>query len=184
MTTVHTARLILRPYRDADAPRVLDILSRHEVIRWLGDPPYVPMPDIAAARAWVTRQCDSEASDPLNFRRAIEIRETGVVAGTVLIAPAVRRDGGFVGEYEVGWHLHPDSTGHGYATEAARAIIDMAFARGATELWCDMFPDNHRSAAVADRLGLSLVGVMPDPWYEGDGRIYRVAREQWENIHP
>jgi hypothetical protein len=36
-----------------------------------------------------------------------------------------------VGEVEVGWHLHPDSWGHGYATEAARAVIDRGFGRAA-----------------------------------------------------
>ena len=34
---LETPRLRLRPWRPAEAPRLFDILSRLEVVRWLGD---------------------------------------------------------------------------------------------------------------------------------------------------
>jgi hypothetical protein len=40
---IETERLILRAYTDADAPRVLSIHGRLDVIRWLDNPPYTPM---------------------------------------------------------------------------------------------------------------------------------------------
>jgi RimJ/RimL family protein N-acetyltransferase len=110
METIETARLLLRPFDHGDAPRVLDILSRIDVIRWLGNPPFVPMPDLDAARAWIDRWHDREDM-PRHWARAVVVKETGVMAGTVLVAPMERIDGGYVGEHEVGWHLHPDSVG-------------------------------------------------------------------------
>src|SRR5688500_13858639 len=84
VATIETERLILRPYVHADAPRVLDIHSRLEVIRWLSDPPFVPMADLDEARAWIDDWANRDIS-PTNRGLAIEVRETGVVAGTVMI---------------------------------------------------------------------------------------------------
>ena len=119
--------LLLRAYDPGDAPRVLDIHRRPDVIRWLGDPPHVPMADLDEALRWIDDRRQREERDPLDVTRAIVVRETGVVAGTVSVARAHRRNGDFLGEYEVGWHLHPDATGQGYATEAARLLLDDVF---------------------------------------------------------
>jgi len=177
---IETERLILRPYSDADADRVLDIQSRLEVIRWLGNPPYVPLETRAEALAWIQRWRNRHSADPMERAYAIEVREAGLVAGSALVARLKRIDGGFVGEYETGWHLHPDSAGHGYATEAASAVLDAIFADGLKEVWAGMFPDNWPSAAVARRLGLRELGVLPDPWYGGDGRLFHTTRDEWD----
>ena len=178
MSTIETERLILRPFVDSDAERVLDIHSRLEVIRWLGDPPYVPMADLDAAREAIGRWAATPDGGPYDSYLAIEVRETGEVAGAVMLVGVPNSN---YDERQVGWHLHPDAAGHGYATEAAAALLDDAFGRGLEEIWCDMFPDNLPSAAVAERLGLRPLGVVPDPWYEGDGRLYFSTREEWLN---
>ncbi|HXH80673.1 GNAT family N-acetyltransferase [Nocardioides sp.] len=179
IATLVTARLMLRGYEPGDATRVLDIHRRPEVIRWLGNPPYVPMAEVDEALCWIDDRRQRETRDPLDITRAIVVRDSGIVAGTVSVARAYRRDGDFVGEYEVGWHLHPDSVGSGYATEAAHALLDHAFNGGLPEVWCGMFLDNEPSRRVAERLGLQFIGVGPDPWYEGDSRLYRLERGQW-----
>jgi RimJ/RimL family protein N-acetyltransferase len=176
--TLETDRLVLRPYLASDAARLLDILSRPEVIRWLGTSP--PMADLDAAREWIDVRRRREEHDPLDVTRAVVVRETDVVAGTVSVARAHRRETSeFVGEYEVGWHLHPDSVGHGFATEAARALLDDAFAHGLGDVWCGVFVGNEASCRVAERLELPFQRVGPDPWYDGDSHLYRVTRDQW-----
>lgn len=184
METIQTERLILRPYADSDADRVLDIFSRMDVIKWLGNPPYVPMETRDEALLCIARWHGYHDEDPHSCRYAIEVRESGVVAGTVLVARMERIDGGFIGEYEIGWHLHPDSEGHGYATEAAAALLTFSFGKGLEELWCGMFVHNVASAAVARRLGLPEydlheLGWDEDPWYGGESRLFKATRDEW-----
>ncbi len=59
------------------------------------------------------------------------------------------------GETEVGWALRPDSWGHGYASEAARACVEWGFGKLGLEYLTAMIrPDNVRSVKVAERLGM------------------------------
>ena len=176
---IETERLILRPYAKSDAARVLDIQGRLEVIRWLGNPPYIPMETLDEAVAWMGRWRTRHDVDSQQRAYAIEVKDASQVAGTALVMRLERLEGGFVGEYEVGWHLHPDSFGHGFATEAVSALLDVAFAEGLDQIYAGMFPDNEPSAAVARRLGLREIGVQEDPWYGGDGRLFHTTREEW-----
>lgn len=57
-------------------------------------------------------------------------------------------------DVEIGWHLHPDAWGHGYATEAACAAIVDAFSRGQERIIAVTHPDNHASQAVCRRVGM------------------------------
>ena len=65
---------------------------------------------------------------------------------------------------EIGWHLHPDSWGNGFATEAAVAVLRRGFADGLLEVWAVTDPGNHRSAAVCRRIGMQLLGIT-HRWY-------------------
>jgi RimJ/RimL family protein N-acetyltransferase len=58
---------------------------------------------------------------------------------------------------ELGWRLARSAWGRGYATEAALAARDDAFARlGLRELISIIDPDNKRSRRVAEKLGMSI----------------------------
>jgi RimJ/RimL family protein N-acetyltransferase len=76
-------------------------------------------------------------------------------------------------EIEVGWHLHPDSWGHGYATEAARGAIAKGFSEGLREIFAVVRPDNERSLAVCRRLGMTHLGPS-DRWYGHTLELFRV----------
>jgi RimJ/RimL family protein N-acetyltransferase len=64
---------------------------------------------------------------------------------------------------EVGWRLHVDAWGLGYATEAGREALVAGFERGLEEIVAFVHPDNHRSAAVAERLGMVHEDRVPHP---------------------
>jgi RimJ/RimL family protein N-acetyltransferase len=59
-------------------------------------------------------------------------------------------------ETEVGWILRREAWGRGYATEAGRACIDWGFSElELSYLTAMISPGNHRSARVAERLGMA-----------------------------
>jgi RimJ/RimL family protein N-acetyltransferase len=159
-----TARLRLRAWTTAprDLDRLTDIYSRDEVSRWLGGTPSVPPAELVARWAAVYEL------DARFGCWAIE-RPDGVVAGTVLLKPLPNG----VGEVEVGWHLHPDSWGHGYATEAARAVIERGFDAGLPEVYAVVRPGNTASLAVCARLGMQPLGLFRR-WYDVELEAFRL----------
>ena len=61
---------------------------------------------------------------------------------------------------EVGWVIARQHWGRGFATEAARAAVEFAFAHtGAARLISLIQPDNHRSIRVAEKIGESYEGT-------------------------
>ncbi|MFB7615442.1 GNAT family N-acetyltransferase [Kitasatospora sp. NPDC056181] len=153
-----TDRLTARLWEPHDEQRVYDIYSRWEVARWLGaEPRALASPDEAPALIERFRQ---RSADPRYGIWALERRDTGVVVGSVLLVPLPDGDG----EVEVGWHLHPDSWGQGFATEAARAALAKGFADGLTRVHAVVRPGNAPSAAVCRRLGMAPVG-RTTRWY-------------------
>jgi ribosomal-protein-alanine N-acetyltransferase len=104
-------------------------------------------------RAWLVEELEYLRRDRTG-RYALELRETGrVVGGTGL----VRRELDGVEELELGYHLRSDLWGRGLATEAARAMLQEARARGEARVIAFIEPDNERSKRVARRIGMSLV---------------------------
>ncbi|MCW2638640.1 MAG: putative acetyltransferase [Dactylosporangium sp.] len=166
-----TERLEVRPWTDdpADLDRVLSIYSRWEVARWLGAQPRA-MADRAEAELAVKRWTEFNARDDRYGCWAVEIRDTGVVAGSVLFKLLPDGDG----EVEVGWHLHPDSWGHGYATEAARAAIGRGFASGLPDVYAVVRPDNEPSLSVCRRLGMTPLG-RTSRWYGVEVEAFRLT---------
>ena len=162
---LRTARLRLRPWttRRDDLARLLDLYGRSEVTRWLGGPPSVPPAELVAR--W---RAVADADDRFGVW-AVELAGTATVAGTVLLKPLPNG----VGEVEVGWHLHPDSWGRGYATEAARAVIDRGFETGLPEVYAVVRPGNAASVAVCTRLGMTPLGRMRR-WYGRELEAFRL----------
>jgi RimJ/RimL family protein N-acetyltransferase len=161
---LRTERLRLRAWTasPADLARLTDIYGREEIQRWVGGTPGVPPAEL------VERWAAVSALDERFGCWAIEAAG-GPPAGTVLFKPLPNG----VGEVEVGWHLHPDSWGHGYATEAARAVIDRGFDAGVPEVYAVVRPGNVASMAVCARLGMARIGLFRR-WYDVDLETFRL----------
>jgi RimJ/RimL family protein N-acetyltransferase len=160
-----TGRLRLRAWTtsDADLARLADLYSREEVTRWLGGGPTIPPAELVERWRLVNRL------DPVHGCWAIEPLDGGPVAGTVLLKPLPNG----VGEVEVGWHLHPDSWGRGYATEAARAVVDRAFDAGLLEVYAVVRPGNEPSLGVCRKLGMHPLG-RTTRWYGTELEAFRL----------
>jgi len=157
-----TPRLSFRRWCPSDAALVLDMYSRPEVYRFLGASPS-PIPDEERAReriaAWTAR-CRG-----LSGLWAIE--HDGAAVGTALLVPLPRSDGTPTSAVEIGWHLHPDAWGRGFATEAGRALVERARRGGLSEVHAVVYPGNAPSRAVCARLGMTELGLTGE-WYGVD----------------
>jgi RimJ/RimL family protein N-acetyltransferase len=176
MAVYETPRLVVRAWThdESDVDRIFDTYSRWEVARWLGATPRV-LESREEAEKVVDRWAGRGEDDDRFGVWAIEVRETGVVAGTVLVVELPDPAETGTGEVEVGWHLHPDSWGYGYATEAARGAVERGFAGGLEEIFAVVRPDNERSLAVCRRLGMTHLGLT-DRWYDSQLELFRLAR--------
>ena len=154
---VATERLIVRRWKRNEVERFVDLYRRDEVVRWLGGP---PMEDPGAALEMIERNLARHGYGSRLGSWAIQELSTGLVAGSVILNELPNGDG----EIEIGWHLHPDCWGRGYATEAARAVLEHSLTVGPPELWAVTFLDNDRSAAVCHRIGMRLLGIT-SRWY-------------------
>ena len=83
---------------------------------------------------------------------------------------------------DIGYELAPDEWGHGYATEAARAILRFGFEElGLHRISAETVGDNTASARVLQKLGLTLEGRLRDKQYY-KGRYWDVLL--YGMIHP
>lgn len=172
-----TERTWVRQWRESDADRVLDINSRWDVVRWLDDDPTV-MTHLGEAieKIAVWRTIAARDGEPCGFW-AVEDKATGLAVGAtnLLPLPTLNRDS--TREIQVGWHLHPDSTGRGYAREAAAGALAYGFAHGLTGIRALMYIDNAPSAKVALAIGMDDLGVVTDQWYAGQSRAFRTTAD-------
>jgi RimJ/RimL family protein N-acetyltransferase len=173
MEAFPSPRLRMRAWTHAesDVDRMRDTYSRPEVYQWLGATPR-PLETLDQAHAAVDRWARRQR-EPFGVW-AVEVRDTGVVAGTVLLVPLPDPEPGQE-PVEVGWHFHPDSWGQGYATEAARAALDHGFEHGLDEVFAVVRPANVRSLAVCRRLGMTAIGLT-SRWYGVEMESFRIGR--------
>jgi [ribosomal protein S5]-alanine N-acetyltransferase len=89
------------------------------------------------------------------------------------------------GAAEFGIELAPQWWGHGYATEAARAILGFGFRElGLREVRGLSVTENARVTRMVPRLGFTRLGTRPGPaWMQAQGwsqTEWQLTREQWE----
>lgn len=131
------------------------------------------MQDRQEAVDMIERSLARLATDPRFGSWAVVELCSGLPAGAVLFKPLPDGDG----EIEIGWQLHPDCWGKGYATEAASAVLKRGFADGLQEIWAVTHLDNDRSTAVCRRIGMRLLGITRR-WYHKPLLMF------WAGSHP
>ncbi|MFH8758242.1 GNAT family N-acetyltransferase [Streptomyces atroolivaceus] len=154
---LETERLLLRPWADSDAADFSALLSE----RGKGTPP-------------VER-----------IRTSVAELLTATATTGIALLPIQRRDeGDFIGycgliigrstleEPEIAYELFQRAHGRGYATEAARAVLDAAVATGRKRLWSTVGAWNTPSLRVLEKLGFERHHVST----EDDGEVVWLTR--------
>jgi RimJ/RimL family protein N-acetyltransferase len=164
---IRTDRLILRRWQDSDRGAYAAMNADPEVMRYF---PHT-----------LTR---AQADEHINImeRRfeqdgvglwALEVADSGEFIGFTGLAPMPDASPG-AGGTEVGWRLARAAWGHGYATEAARAALDVAFTGlGKTEIWSITSVLNEPSQAVMRRIGMTEHSHFEHPALPPDHRLRR-----------
>jgi RimJ/RimL family protein N-acetyltransferase len=146
-------RLVLRGWEVDDAAAALGAYGDDEVARWLA-PAMDRIRDLDAMRVvlqqWIAE--DARMLTPAG-RWAVERREDGQVVGGVSMLPLPPDD-----EFEIGWALHRQAWGHGYAIESGLALARRAFDQGIEQVIALVRPTNTRAAATVGRIGMEWVG--------------------------
>ena len=143
-----TDRLVLRPLRIEDAAALRAMYLDPEVMRYMGGPYTLPVDDLQARLAMRIAEHEEHGFGLL----ATELRETGELIGR---CGHLKWEIENCIETEVGYLLARRHWGRGYATEAARALIDDGFARlGASRIISLIHPENIASQRVAEHNGL------------------------------
>lgn len=140
---------MLRPFTDVDRSPFFALNTHPLVVESLGSSPSRDESD-----ALVERYSQEMAREGWGLW-AVEVADAAPFAGMVGLhrvnpalpcAPAV----------EIGWRLHPDHWGHGYATEAAAASLEFGFGPGGlNEIVAFTTTLNTRSQAVMERMGMT-----------------------------
>ncbi|MEV4756016.1 GNAT family N-acetyltransferase [Micromonospora sp. NPDC049559] len=85
---------------------------------------------------------------------------------------------------KLGYAINADHWGHGYATDAARTLIQYGFTHlGLHRITAAIGPDNAASIAVAKRLGMQYEGRLRDHVYTNgawrDSQLYSILAHEW-----
>lgn len=175
-----TDRLVLRLFRADDVDDMFAYQGLDEVARYLYRSARTRqqcadvIARISAGTPW---QADGDSLVLAVCRRSDD-RPIGEVV--------LRRESTAARQTEIGWVLHPEHEGHGYATEAARAAATLAFDRLATHrLYARLDVENTGSVRLCERLGMRREAHLVDNDVHIDGRfgseyVYAVLADEFK----
>ena len=183
---VPTDRLVLRLMTGADVDDIHLYQSREDVCRYLlFEPRSRDEVEKQVARHAVATTLEKDGD---YWQLAIELPATGTtparVIGDIYFTIANLENS----KAEIGWSLHPDFAGRGYASEAANAVLRIAFQTlRLHRVVAELDPRNDASVALCKRLGMREEAFfVKDLWFRGDWAdtgMYAILRDEWEALH-
>ena len=144
---IHTERLVVREVIMADLDELAAIYAHPEVL-WWESAPFTR----EQTCEWLVRTIGRYRDEGMG-EYAVLLRTSAELIG--VCGPVYRE---IEGERlpELGWDMARERWGHGYATEAARAVLPHAASLGLKRVYSLVDPVNGRSQGVARRLGMTI----------------------------
>jgi RimJ/RimL family protein N-acetyltransferase len=163
---LETNRLKLRPFQSDDVEAIASYSTKPDFIRFLPLPPQT----MASATEFVARiVADGQPDSKNDWHFGIQIGETSRLIGTVRIG--VRQPEHRQGD--VGYAVHPDYQGRGYASEALKRLLAFGFENLLLErIWATADVRNVASWRVMEKAGMQREGLM---------RHHLLVRGEWRD---
>jgi ribosomal-protein-alanine N-acetyltransferase len=170
---IKTARLEMRPWSQADIPELLPLIGAREVAATTLRVPH-PYQEKHAREFFANTANENE------LRLAIRLRSDGRLCGGVGLHPDEQHR-----RAELGYWIGVPYWGNGYATEAAKAIVERGFEEiKLNRIFANHFKHNPRSGRVLTKIGMRHEGCLRQhvlKWGEFvDLEIYSILREEWK----
>lgn len=162
---VRSERLLLRRPEPGDVDDLVEFVGDDEVMRWIGGEAGDRAAAVESVERWLAGW---ERNDVGQFAVVLEGRVIGrvglLVWDTRSWETSSYERAGEHAQTELGWALARRHWGHGYATEAARAVREWARDERAIERLISLIaPDNVRSQRVAEKLGARPAETVETP---------------------
>lgn len=179
--TLHTRRLRLRPFGEADTDAIFALQSNAHVVRYWDSPPWKQR---AQAERFIA-MCGQMESEGSGARLAIERAADGAFIGWCCL---VRWNPGYRSA-TLGYCLGEAAWGQGHATEAAAALLQWAFdTLDLNRVQAETDTRNLASARVLEKLRFTREGTLrEDCIVEGDVSdtwVYGLLRREWQRLSP
>jgi RimJ/RimL family protein N-acetyltransferase len=178
---IRTERLTLRLMTEADVDDVFAYQSREDVCEYLLHEPRSrdEVAEMVAKYSTATRLAENDDWIEPAIELAMPDGTSRVIGHLYLNLASVENRGA-----EVGWTLHPDFFGRGYAFEASVAMLDLAFGDlGLHRVRAELDPRNDASIALCLRLGMrEEAHYVKDLMFKGgwaDTGVYAILDEEW-----
>jgi RimJ/RimL family protein N-acetyltransferase len=175
---IETDRLVLRPFTAEDFDALFAYQSLPDVARWLiWDARTEEEVRVALAKK-LGSVAIAEEGDVLAL--AITRKETGELVGDVVLG----LESGEHRAGEIGYIVHPDHQGHGYATEACREVLRIAFEDlGLHRVIGRVEPRNEASAGVLEKIGMRQEATfVENEFIKGEWQsegVYAILDREW-----
>jgi ribosomal-protein-alanine N-acetyltransferase len=143
---IETRRLVIRQFQSDDWQHVHSYLADPAVMAYIvTEDPYTK----AQAREFVARNSGEEAK-----ALAVTLKAGGILIGHLVFRPWLAPQ-----TYEIGWTINKAYHGQGYATEAASALLQYAFAELKLHRVISVCqPENTASYRVMEKIGMRREG--------------------------
>ena len=175
---IETERLVLRPFVAEDLDMLSAIHGRDDVTPFLYWDARTRDEVRTVLAQYIERTTLRAEGDVLNL--AVVLRESGELVGDFMVfyRSEQHRQG------EIGFILHPDHQGCGYATEAARVLLRLGFEElGLHRITARLDARNGASARVLERLGMRREAhLIENEFVKGewtDEFVYAQLRREW-----
>ncbi|MFF5446731.1 GNAT family N-acetyltransferase [Streptomyces sp. NPDC012888] len=156
--SISTDRLVLRPFEEADADALTEMMNDELITAWTSAPhPYTR----ADAHDWATRRSHAERTEGRGIVFAVTEFLTQRLVGIVHL----RNTNWHTRATEVGYVTAPWARGEGYASESVLAVAQWLFHDQRFErLELRTAADNTASQQVAQKIGCISEGVLRNAW--------------------